>query len=84
MTDMKTITDLIQELEFIRVGHGDLPVLVDGYEMDYDAACKPKVVKTVDHGAEYKEDHWWAGRYDADPDISDVEGPRFNAVVIPR
>lgn len=84
MPDMKTITDLIRDLEFIKVGHGDLPVLVDGYEMDFDAACAPRVVKTVDQGADYKNDNWWAGRYDGEPDISDAEGPRFNAVVIPR
>lgn len=81
---MKTISDLILELEQVRYEHGDLPVLVDGYEMDLDEACSPRVVETVDQGEDYKEENWWAGRYDSEPDISDAEGPRFKAVVIPR
>lgn len=82
---MKTITDLIQELEQIRYEHGDLPVLVDGYEINYDAACAPKVVETADHGADHKLDAWWAGRYIEDPDINDdYDRPRFKAVVVPR
>ena len=84
MSKMKTISVLILELEQVRYEHGDLPVLVDGYEMDLDAACSPRVVETVDQGAEYREENWWAGRYDGEPDISDAEGPRFKAVVIPR
>lgn len=87
MSDMKTITDLIQELEQIRYEHGDLPVLVDGYEDDFDAPNSTFTTQVVDRGEDHKSHTWWNGRYEdaefADAEPGEVLRP-FKAVVIPR
>lgn len=74
---MKTVSQLITELEAIKDKHGDLPVLVYGYEDDYDAATDTKIVRVADKGDHEKELHWWSGRYEtfetADPAL-----PRFD------
>ena len=78
---MKTISELITELEATKGKYGDLPVLVCGYEEDYDAVTDSRVVRVADKGADEKKRCWWSGRYEefqtADPALS-----RFDAVVI--
>lgn len=79
---LRMISDLILELEQIRYEHGDLPVLVDGYEDDYDEAKRPVVTRVHDKGAAEKAEEWWNGRY---VDERYVLGrPVAPAVVIPR
>ena len=78
---MKTVSQLITELEMVKETLGDLPVLVYGYEEDYDAATGTKIVRVADKGDHEKEVHWWSGRYE-DIETADPALPRFDAVVI--
>lgn len=84
-TTLLTITSLIDQLVTIRAGHGDLPVLVSGYEEGLDKPSVLEVVSVFDRGAAEKEDRWWNGRFALDRDRYDEEtAPAFDAVVIPR
>ena len=78
---MKTISQLITELEAIKGKYGDLPILVYGYEEDYDAITNSKIVRVADKGECKKELHWWSGRYEGF-ETADRALPRFDAVVI--
>ncbi|MBD8019370.1 hypothetical protein [Brevibacterium gallinarum] len=78
---MKTVSKLITELEAVLASAGDVPVLVYGYEEDYDAATGTKIVRVADKGEREKELHWWSGRYE-DIETADPALPRFDAVVI--
>lgn len=80
---MKTISDVIAELEGVQQECGDLPVLVDGYEGGYEQPMSIKVVEVADRGAAAAEEQWWNGRYE-DTEWSPPHRPRFDAVVIPR
>ena len=80
---MKTVSQLITELEVVKETLGDLPVLVYGYEEDYDAITNSKIVRVADKGADKKELHWWSGRYE-DIKTADPALPQFDAVVIER
>lgn len=80
---MKTISQLITELEAIKDKRGNLPVLVYGYEEDYDAITNSKIVQVADKGADEKERCWWSGRYE-DIETADPALPQFDAVVIER
>src|SRR5699024_1757669 len=80
---MKTISDLILELEQVRYEQGDIPVLVDGYEDDYDAPGSMFVLMVADMGKDEKAHSWWNGRYQS-AEFVDQELPIFNALVIPR
>ena len=79
---MKTISQLITELEIVKETLGDLPVLVRGYEDDYDAMTNSRIVRVADKGEREKELHWWSGRYYEDIETADPALPRFDAVVI--
>ena len=57
-----TITDLIEKLTELRAEHGDLLVLVDGYEEDMDAARSPRPVDVFDKGEDVKKCEWWSGQ----------------------
>ena len=78
---MKTVSQLITELEVVKETLGDLPVLVYGYEEDYDAATGTKIVRVADKGEYEKKVRWWSGRYE-DIETADPALPRFDAVVI--
>ena len=78
---MKTISDLILELEQVRYEQGDIPVLVDGYEDDYDEPGRLFVKMVADLGENGHS--WWNGRYQG-AEFADHELPAFNALVIPR
>lgn len=78
---MKTISQLIAELEAIKGKHGDLPVLVYGYEEDYDAVVGNKFIRVADKGELEKKRYGWSGRYE-DIETADPALPEFDAVVI--
>ena len=78
---MKTVSQLITELEMVKETLGDLPVLVYGYEDDYDAATGTKIVRVGDKGKREKRRCWWSGRY-VDIETADRALPWFDAVVI--
>ena len=78
---MKTVSQLVTELEIVKATLGDLPVLVYGYEEDYDAITNSKIVRVADKGEREKEHRWWNGRYE-DFETADPALPRFDAVVI--
>lgn len=79
-----TITDLIEKLTELRAEHGDLLVLVDGYEDDMDAVRPPRPLDVFDKGEDVKKCQWWSGRY-GEADGCDHEGePTFTAAVISR
>lgn len=80
-----TITSLIDQLVTIRAGHGDLPVLVSGYEEGLDEPAPIEVVSVFDRGEAEKHARWWNGRFSFDRDRYDEDtAPAFDAVVIPR
>ena len=81
MSNMKTISELILELEQVKCEQGDIPVLVDGYEDDYDEPGRMFVLMVADLG-EFRGS-WWNGRYQS-AEFADHELPIFNALVIPR
>ena len=78
---MKTISDLILELEQVRHEQGDIPILVDGYEDDYDEPGNLFVKMVADLGE--NRNSWWNGRYKG-AEFTDHALPAFNALVIPR
>lgn len=80
---MMTISDVIAELEGILEENGDLPVLVSGYEGDYDEPDSIKIVEVADKGEAEKEETWWYGQYE-DSETARPELPRFDVVAIER
>lgn len=77
-----SISEMIDHLTKIRDEHGDLLVLVSGYEGDYDQARVPIVKDVHDNGAAQKAEAWWWGRFSADETaLGQTVAP---AVVIPR
>ena len=79
---MKTISDLILELEQVKYEQGDIPILVDGYEDDYDEPGSLFVKMVADLGENGHS--WWNGRYQIAHGLADHELPAFKALVIPR
>lgn len=80
---MMKINRVIEALKAIRATHGNIPVLVSGYEMDYDEPSGIGLMTVADRGQDAEEEEPWNGRYEpaeyADPNL-----PRFRAAVIPR
>lgn len=77
------ISELITELEALKSRHGDIRVLVSGYEDGYDTPGALEVLTVADRGEWYKHKHDWSGRFDEMPAYWSTDDPEL-VVVIPR
>lgn len=76
------LSELIDTLEALKSGHGDIAVMVDGYEGGFDYPSGTAVLQVVKYPIEYG----WRGDYDEARWVDDEEanGESFPAVVINR
>ena len=78
---MKTISQLITELQAVLAGAGDVPVLVDGIHGGYNPPGGLRIVEVSEDPE--RENQGCFGRFD-DANALDADLPKFDAVVIER
>lgn len=70
------LSELVAQLEALKAKHGDIAVMVDGYEDGFDYPGGIAVIKVA-----AQESGWWSGDYD---EARDSRDSAFPAVVIHR